>query len=102
MRAGNYLFGEQDVRGKDSILQVKLMKELNIRTGNNQYKLLSGSEVVWIWIKSENCLFRLRPIAYLLAYSLGPDLVSDRDGKVVGKVDKEAGLTNDLLTGVRE
>ena len=31
---GNYLFGEQDVRGKDSILQVNVMKELNVRTGN--------------------------------------------------------------------
>ena len=29
--------GEQDVRGKDSILQMNLMKEQNVRTGNNQY-----------------------------------------------------------------
>ena len=32
----NYLFGEQYVRGKDSVLQVNLMKEKNARTGNNQ------------------------------------------------------------------
>ena len=32
-----YLFGEQDVnRGKDSILQVNPMKEIVVRTGNNQ------------------------------------------------------------------
>ena len=45
---GDCLFGEQDVRGKNSILQVNLMKELNVRTGNNQYKLfleLFGSEL---------------------------------------------------------
>ena len=33
---GNYLFGEQGVRGKDSILQVNLMKELVVRTVSNQ------------------------------------------------------------------
>ena len=46
----HYLLGEQDLRGKDSILQVNLMKELNVRTGNNQHKFLlelfgSGLEV---------------------------------------------------------
>ena len=39
--AWEFLFGEQDVRGKHSILQVNLIKELNGRTGNNQYKFLS-------------------------------------------------------------
>ena len=37
---GNYLYGEQDVRGKDNILQVNLMKELNVRAGNNQFNFL--------------------------------------------------------------
>ena len=123
-----YLENKMLVRGKDSILQVNLMKELNVRTGNNQYLLFinrvcfsyskilrprfclkrnlklvfvweytkTGKSilrpafdqsnckkvgpalilierhiikvfitVVWIWTRSEKCLFCPRPIAYL-------------------------------------
>ena len=64
----NYLLGEQDVRGKDRVLQVNLMKEVVARSLNNQYEF-------WIWIRSEKCLFCPRPIG------LGPALVNDRNGK---------------------
>ena len=54
---GNYLFGEQDARGKDSILQVNVMKELSVRTENNQCKFLlelfgSGLEVRNVYFAS--------------------------------------------------
>ena len=66
------LLGEQDVRGKYGVLQVKsnLVKDVVARTVNNQTFLL---ELFWIWIRSEKCLFCPRPISL----GLGPALVSD-------------------------